>query len=306
MSAPASLANSAVLSNAGAAGPPGAPEAPRPRTFEELAALGEDRLDAARGAALIARDAYASLDVEGLLGRLDDLAAPLVARELSALPLDAQAIEIGRHLYEVVGFRGNEADYYDPKNSLLVDVLDRKLGIPITLALVYVEVARRAGVVAHGVGFPGHFLVRIDAADPAANAAPVFVDPFFGGRILDRPALERLLRRAAGAAQTLADEHLAPASARAILVRMLVNLKWIYTTRGDLARAHLALDRMVTLTPESVAAVRERGMLAAKLGAVEAARADLARSLELQPEAADAGAIRARIEELGATKRQLN
>jgi regulator of sirC expression with transglutaminase-like and TPR domain len=87
---------------------------------------------------------------------------------------------------------------------------------------------------------------------------------------------------------------------------MLVNLKWIYTTRGDLARAHLALDRMVTLTPDSVAALRERGMLAAKLGAVEAARADLARSLELQPEASDATAIRTRIEELGATKRALN
>ncbi len=300
MTAPSSLAASVV--------PPantGAPSAPGSRSFEELAALGDDRLDAARGAAFIARDAYASLDVDALLARLDDLAAPLVARDLAALPLDAQAIEIGRHLYEVIGFRGNEADYYDPKNSLLVDVLDRKLGIPITLALVYVEVARRAGVVAHGVGFPGHFLVRIDGA-AGTNAAPVFVDPFFGGRILDRPALERLLRRAAGAAQALADEHLVPASSRAILVRMLVNLKWIYTTRGDLARAHLALDRMVTLTPESVAAVRERGMLAARLGAVEAARADLARSLELQPEAADAGAIRARIEELGATKRQLN
>jgi regulator of sirC expression with transglutaminase-like and TPR domain len=299
MSAPPGLADSLAPSDAGS------PAARPPRSFDEMASLRDDQIDVARGAAFIARDAYAGLDVDALLARIDALAAPLVARDLAALPLDAQAAEIAHHLYEVVGFRGNEADYYDPKNSLLVDVLDRKLGIPITLALVYVEVARRAGVVARGVGFPGHFLVRIDSPS-SGDAAPVFVDPFFGGRVLDRAALERLLRRAAGAAQALSDEHLAPASPRTILVRMLVNLKWIYTTRGDLARAHLALDRLVTLTPESVAALRERGMLAAKLGAVEAARADLARSLELQPEAGDADAIRARIEELGATKRPLN
>lgn len=275
-----------------------------PRTFDAIAALEDDRIDVARGAALIARDAYAGLDVDALLARFDDLAAPLVARGIAALPPAEQAAAIAHRLYEELGFRGNESDYYDPRNSLLVDVLDRKLGIPITLALVYVEVAQRAGVRARGVGFPGHFLVRIDA--PESDAPPLMVDPFFGGKVLDRTALERLLRRAAGAAQVLSDEHLAPASGRAILVRMLVNLKWIYTTRGDLARAHLALDRMVTLTPSSAAALRERGTLAAKLGAVEAARADLARALELQPEASDASAIRARIEELGRATRPLN
>jgi regulator of sirC expression with transglutaminase-like and TPR domain len=277
-----------------------------PRTFEEMAALGDECIDAARGAAFIARDAYAALDVDALVARLDELAAPLRDRSLAMLSLEEQAAALAKHLYEGAGFRGNEADYYDPRNSLLADVLDRKLGIPITLALVYVEVARRAGVNAHGVGFPGHFLVRLDVPTGAAPRDPIFVDPFFGGRVLDRSALERLLHRAAGASQSLNDEHLAPASPRAILVRMLVNLKWIYTTRGDLARAHLALDRMVTLTPDSAAAVRERGMLAAKLGAVEAARADLSRALELQPEAADANAIRERIAELGAQKAALN
>jgi len=282
-------------------------ERPRPRTFEEMARLSDWDIDVGRGAAFIARDAYAATDVDAVVARFDALAAPLVAHGLAHLPNATQAQELAHYLYEACGFRGNEADYYDPKNSLITDVLDRKLGIPITLALVYVEVARRAGVLARGVGFPGHFLVRVEPSHAdGADTPAIFVDPFFGGRVLDRPALERLLRRAAGAAQTLADEHLAPASPRAILVRMLVNLKWIYTTRGDLSRAHLALDRLVTLSPDSPAALRERGMLAAKLGALEAARADLSRALELQPEASDATAIRARIEELGATKRALN
>jgi regulator of sirC expression with transglutaminase-like and TPR domain len=184
----------------------------------------------------------------------------------------------------------------------LPDVLDRKLGIPITLALVYVEVAKRLGIAARGVSFPGHFLVRLETG----GDAPLFIDPFFGGRILDRDALLRLLRRSTGPNQELKDEHLAPASPRTILMRMLINLKWIYTTRGDLARAHLALDRIVSLSPEAPAALRERGLLAARLGAVEAARADLTRLLEIQPEVSDANVIRARLEELNATKRALN
>ena len=173
------------------------------------------------------------------------------------------------HLYETLGYRGNEQDYYDPKNSLLPDVLDRKLGIPITLALVYCEVARRIGVRARGVSFPGHFLVRVDAAE--REDAPVVVDPFFGGRRLDDAGLTKLLGRAAPSQTLSVAEHLAAASPRAVLVRMLINLKWIYATRGDFARAMLALDRIVCLTPDSAPALRERGMLAARLGSVEGA-----------------------------------
>jgi regulator of sirC expression with transglutaminase-like and TPR domain len=114
------------------------------------------------------------------------------------------------------------------------------------------------------------------------------------------------LRRSTSPSTELTAEHLAPASPRAILVRMLINLKWIYVTRGDYARALLALDRIISLTPDSVPAIRERGMLAARLGAVEAARADLSRLLELAPEASDASAIRARLDELSATRKALN
>ena len=278
-----------------------------PATFDALAARPDEAIDVAHGAALIARDAHAKLDLPALLARFDALAAPLAQLPggLAGLCPAEQAAKLADHLYGVIGFRGNEADYYDPRNSLLPDVLDRKLGIPLTLAIVYVEVARRCGVPACGVSFPAHFLVRIDVK-PGDVGEPVFVDPFFGGRVLNREALERLLRRGTTPGQKLEEEHLAPATPRAILVRMLINLKWIYMTRGDYARAHLALDRIVSLTPDSAAALRERGMLAARLGAVEAARADLSRLLEIQPDTSDAKAIRARIEELSAAKRVLN
>jgi regulator of sirC expression with transglutaminase-like and TPR domain len=277
---------------------------PRPTSFEELAALPDECIDVATGAALIARDAYATLDVDRLVERLDDLAAPLAARNLALVPPREQAAAISLHLYEQLGFRGNEQEYYDPKNSLLPDVLDRRLGIPITLAVVYCEVARRAGVRARGVSFPGHFLVRVDPV--GTDDAPIAVDPFFGGRHLDDAGLQTLLKRASLSHEISLAEHLAPASVRTILVRMLINLKWIYATRGDFARALLALDRIISLTPDSVPALRERGLLAARLGAVEAARADLSRLLELVPQVPDASSIRQRLEELRTKASVLN
>jgi regulator of sirC expression with transglutaminase-like and TPR domain len=275
---------------------PPLPLLPRPATFEQLAALPDELVDVATGAALIARDAYGTTDVDRLLARFDDLAAPLAGRDLQSLSPEEQADAVSDYLYETLAFKGNEQDYYDPRNSLLPDVLDRKLGIPITLALVYCEVSRRVGVRARGVSFPGHFLVRVDARD--REDAPVAVNPFFGGRRLDHAGLQRLLQRAAPSQSLSTEEHLAPASARTMLVRMLINLKWVHATRGDFARALLALDRIISLTPDSAPALRERGLLAARLGAVEAARADLSRLLELTPQAPDANNIRERLEEL--------
>jgi regulator of sirC expression with transglutaminase-like and TPR domain len=280
------------------------PASARPTTFEQLAALPEERIDVVMGAALIARDAYAGLDLERLDARFDELAAPLIARGAGSRSPAEQVQMVSSYLYEELGFRGNEQDYYDPKNSLLPDVLDRRLGIPITLALVYCEVARRAGIRARGVSFPGHFLVRVDPA--GRDDSPLAVDPFFGGRVLDEVGLQKLLERSSPAQKLVLEEHLAPASPKTMLVRMLINLKWIYATRGDFARALLALDRIICLTPDSVPALRERGLLAVRLGAVEAARADLSRLLELVPQAPDASTIRKQLEELHAKVAVLN
>jgi regulator of sirC expression with transglutaminase-like and TPR domain len=280
------------------------PQLARPTTFEQLAALPDECIDVALGAALISRDTYASLDVERLMLRFDEMAAPLMSQNLASLDPEGQADALSRRMFDELAFRGNEQDYYDPRNSLLPDVLDRKLGIPITLALVYCEIAKRAGVRARGISFPGHFLVRVDAPD--RDDAPVTVDPFFGGRRLNRAALSKLLERASSTQKLSLEDQMVAASARAMLVRMLVNLKWIYATRGDFARALLALDRIISLTPDSVPALRERGLLAARLGSVESARADLARLLELVPQAPDANSIRQRLEELRAKASVLN
>lgn len=273
--------------------------------FEELACGTEQTIDVALGAALIARDAYDDLDVTSLLARFEELAAPLMRLGLAQMTPEAQALEMAHYLYERQGFAGNESDYYDPKNSLLPDVLERRLGIPITLALVYCEVAKRVGVPAQGVGFPGHFLVRIDRRSDS-HLPPVMVDPFFNGRMLDEKSLVSLLRRVVGPSETLRPEHLAPAPPRLILARMLTNLKAVYLARGEDTRALLALDRLVSLTPDAPFALRERGMLAARLGSIEVARTDLSRFLELSPEGSEAQAVRARLESLGTTRHWLN
>ncbi|HEY2510357.1 MAG TPA: transglutaminase-like domain-containing protein, partial [Polyangiaceae bacterium] len=196
-------------------------ESPLPRRFEELAALPDAAIDVALGAAMIARDVYGGLDVNRVLAQMSALAAPLAGDGLGEAPAERQVARLSEHLYATLGFRGNEKEYYDPRNSLISDVLDRRMGIPITLAIVYCEVARRAGVPACGVGFPGHFLVRVERA----SGEPIFVDPFYAGRALDEAALTRMVTRALGQETTLKPEHLVPASPRAILVRVLTNLK---------------------------------------------------------------------------------
>jgi regulator of sirC expression with transglutaminase-like and TPR domain len=173
-------------------------------------------------------------------------------------------------------------------------VLDRRLGIPISLAVVYMEVARRCGVSVNGVGFPGHFLVRLD--DPIRNEA-LLADPFGGGVALDRSALQRLLSQT-GATKKLDSSMLLPASTRQILARMLMNLRGIYATRGDYPRLLLVLDRMIDLLPDIANEVRDRGLLWAKLGAPVAALDDLRRYVDSLPNAGDVAEIRRLISQL--------
>lgn len=279
-----------------------APYVQKVATFEELAARRDEDLDVALGAALIAKDVYPDVDVGKLLARFDELAKPLEAGAFADRPARGQADGLAHYLYDACGFSGNEADFYDPRNSLLPDVLDRRLGIPISLALVYCEVARRAGISARGVAFPGHFLVRIDT--PKEDA--LMVDPFFGGRALDDAGLKKILARVTGEDRPVLPHYLEPATSRGMLVRMLVNLRAIYLSRGDMARAMLAVDRMLCLTPDAPEPLRERGLLSMRLGAVEAARSDLERFLQIAPDAQDAPAIRARLKELRAKPRLTN
>jgi regulator of sirC expression with transglutaminase-like and TPR domain len=274
--------------------------------FEDLARLKDGEIDVALGAALVARDVYPDLDVQAVLDDLDRLAAPLFPARLEQHPAEEQARALNEHIYGTMGFQGNESDYYDPKNSLLSDVLLRKMGIPLTLAIVYCEVARRVGVPARGVGFPGHFIVRIERVG-RGGASPLVIDPFFGGRVLQEAELKARLGRILGPNGSAdVDSHLAPATPRAILVRMLTNLKAIYLTRGEKARAHLAVDRIASLLPNAAGPLFERGRLAAQLGARESARSDLTRALTLHPDDADERAIRAELAQLGGERASLN
>ena len=276
-------------------------------SFDELAARPDDELDVALGAAVVARDTYDDLDVGALLERLAALGNPLAA--LSAVTPDDPAALRERvvavsQLFTSLGFRANTDDYYDPKNSLLPDVLERKVGIPITLSIVWCAIARRAGLVACGISFPGHFLVRVDAstAPNAANGAPaappIIVDPFHDGRIVDDETATALLRRARGEGAALQEALFAPATSRAILVRLLTNLEATWAKRGEHARAFVAVDRIVTLVPDSARMLRERAALALRIGATEVARADLTRVIELEPQAPDIPHIEARLAKL--------
>lgn len=240
------------------------------------------------GAALIARDAYPQLSPADVLSRFDALARELDRHRLDQAPAEVAARAIGDHVHRVHGFRGNAEDYGDPRNSYLNDVLERRLGIPITLSIVTMAVARRVGVQVRGVSFPGHFLVRYERA----HGGPLIADPFHGGRVLGADDLARLLRQSAGPSSRLQVRHLEPASTRAIMVRMLQNLKAAHLARGEGAKALLASTRIATLIPREPSAIRDRGLLQAQLGAPAGARADLLRYLELAPRAADAPKIR--------------
>ncbi len=269
--------------------------------FDEWTGGGQRDLDATGnvrhvevGAALIARDAYPRLSPAEVLARLDALARDLDPLRLDRAPAEDAARAIGDHLHRVHGFRGNVDDYGDPRNSYLNDVLERRLGIPITLSIVTMAVARRVGVQARGVSFPGHFLVRFERA----YGGPVVVDPFHGGRVHDHDALVRLLRQSAGASARLQLRHLEPASTRAIMVRVLQNLKAAHLARGEGAKALVAAARIASLVPREPWAIRDRGLLQAQLGAPVGARADLLRYLELAPRAADAPRIRQMVAQL--------
>jgi regulator of sirC expression with transglutaminase-like and TPR domain len=190
----------------------------------------EIRLDL--GALLIAAHAHPSLDVATRLAQLDELAASIEGDDGAAVA-DA--------LFGTGGFAGNTVDYYDPANSYLDDVLDRKLGIPITLSVLMIEVGRRAGVALHGVGMPGHFLVGAGppfghgAGPPFGHGAGPYFDPFHGGVRLDAPACEQLFQRLQGGTEPFRAEYLAPVGPRAVLDRMLANLQHTLLARSPAA-----------------------------------------------------------------------
>jgi regulator of sirC expression with transglutaminase-like and TPR domain len=218
--------------------------------FAHLVRKPDAELDLERGALLVAEAEYPGLDVAGFVAKLDGFG--LMARErLRTLGLDRPDATAAERLqaildvmYRRLKFRGNVNDYYDPRNSFLNEVIDRRTGIPITLAVILLAICRRAGVEARGVSFPGHFLVR----SPGRKGVPVFVDPF-EGRPLEPEQLQALYEQATGDPGDVDDRYLQPACRRQILARMLNNLRNIYEVRGDRDRLRRVLERMAVVSP---------------------------------------------------------
>jgi regulator of sirC expression with transglutaminase-like and TPR domain len=254
--------------------------------FREYAEQPDADLALWTGALLVARDEHPALDFDRETQRIDALAAGLDARRLRRSSLDGRIDTLAAYLFEECGFACNVADYYDPNNSFVDVVLDRRLGIPVTLAVVYVEVAIRAGVDARGVAFPGHFLVRVESEHEVRHVDPV------DGSVVDTAELERRVRAVLGERAFLQPDMLEPTPVRHTIARMLMNLRGIYAERGDFARLLVVLDRLIDLLPVLGSEVRDRGLLKAKLGAPRAAIDDLARYVESLSNAEDVDEIR--------------
>jgi regulator of sirC expression with transglutaminase-like and TPR domain len=269
-----------------------APATTRAR-FTELVGSGDDGIDLAEATLLIAAEAYPGLDITRYMRALDELAAE-AERAVGATGSDAERV---RKLVEFLSiqrqFRGNQDDYYDRRNSFLNEVIERRTGIPITLAVVYMEVARRLGLVLHGVGFPGHFLAKHPGASPE-----LIIDPFFGQILSARDCAERL-RAVLGDHAKLEPGHLRAATPKEILVRILRNLKQIYLQARELEPALSCSERILLIEPELAHELRDRGLLYEQLECFAAARGDLERFLALAPEDPSAATIRERLIDLG-------
>jgi regulator of sirC expression with transglutaminase-like and TPR domain len=270
-----------------------------PTALQYFAALvaDEDSLSTLEAAIAVAQDDDPSLDTQAVLSHVDQLAATLKRR----VPADAAALQrlrlLNRYFFNELGFAGNVNDYYDPDNSYLPAVLVRRRGIPITLAIVYIELATQIGLHAVGVAFPGHFLVKLHMPQ-----GEVVIDPF-SGRSLSRGELDERLQPFRQRQGLVGDDavplglYLQAASPRDVLARLLRNLKEIFRTSGELQRLLAVQERLVILLPDDWEERRDRGLLHAELGRIDLARADIEAYLARRRDAGDAAPLRRRLRE---------
>jgi len=234
-----------------------------------------------RPALELARIEYPDLNFEPYILLLDELAR-LVAGRMGEQSGRAFLSAASLVLFGEFGLTGNESDYYDPRNSFLNDVLIRRKGIPITLSVIYVEIARRLRQPVYGISLPGHFMVRYDDGDQGA-----FIDPFHGGDLLTREQCVELARGLTSVDVTVDENAFAPASPRAILVRMLNNLRTIYVHREDWPKLLAVLNIVLQAMPDSAEDYKQRGVAWVQMNELQRGMADFQRYLELAPEAED-------------------
>jgi regulator of sirC expression with transglutaminase-like and TPR domain len=263
--------------------------------LEHLARDPRAPLDLAELALGLARDEYPQLDAEAYLAEIDGMAHE--ARRYLRGALESQVTGLCRYLFHEMGFRGNDRDYYDPRNSYLNQVLDRRTGIPISLSAVVMAVGGRAGLEVQGVGLPGHFIVKA----VRGGRAELF-DPFHGGRRLSVEACETLVRQVTGEPFRVTAEGLAAVPLGAIVTRMLNNLKAVYLKGGDFPRAVRVMERLRLLDPADALQRRDLGTSLLHAGQPGKAIDHLKAYLAAAPQAADAAVVR---QLLGRARRQV-
>jgi regulator of sirC expression with transglutaminase-like and TPR domain len=277
--------------------------------FSALLATEDEHIDLARACLQVAEDAYPGLDVDGYLGEIERFAKRLGARLASDASVEDRVIELNDFLFADLGFHGNADDYYDPRNSYLNEVIDRRRGIPITLSVLYLEIGRRIGLRLEGVSFPGHFLVRVPM-----RGGTLVLDPFSGGAPQSeadlRERLKRVIPGGATGGVAVADlpltQFLEPAGNRQILARLLRNLKGVYREKDKPERLLEVLNRMIIVSPDAAGERRDRGYVYHRLECWRPALQDLADYLEREPAAPDMDEVRARVVELSQRCARLN
>lgn len=272
--------------------------------WARIIAAPDDSINLAEAALAIAAEEYRDLDVRAYLERLDEMGATLKRRLWPDISTADSVRTLNHYLFDELGFSGNSADYYDPRNSFLNDVIERRLGIPITLSVVYMEVGRRVGLSLHGISFPGHFLVKCTVREGA-----IVLDPYAKGISLGVEDLVRRLRTWRNGLEPdaeLVKQTLATAGSREILARILRNLRGIYLTKGTLTKALHACDRIISLAPQAAEEYRDRGKIYLDLECFRAALADYRTYLLLKPEADDADEVQGRTMELQQLAARLN
>lgn len=251
------------------------------------AGAGFDIVDAA---AWVAAEEYPELEVERLLARVRLISAEGARRADDLSNPFARLETLRSYLFDELGFRGNEKEYNDPRNSFLNEVLDRRLGNPLTLSVLFLDVARASGFDARGVGLPGHFVARV-----SYGGRSVFVDPYHAGQVISEDDCRQLVSRTTGRPSLFRRSLLQGTDERSMLTRLLLNLKYIYVKSEDFPRALAAVERLLLIAPDDPTEIRDRGFLHAHLGRPGAAVSDLESYLALTPDARDADSVRGRV-----------
>jgi regulator of sirC expression with transglutaminase-like and TPR domain len=274
--------------------------APLPK-LADIASLDDESIDLPTAALVIAADEYPHLDLQQYLDKLEQIA--IDARKASKRLSDPSdiLIAINSVVFLEYGYHGNRENYYDPRNSYLNQVIDRRTGIPITLSIMYMEVARRIGMRLLRVGTPGHFLVK-----HSGPSGEIYCDPFNGGRLMDAAGCAKLVEDISGGKLDLRLEDLSGVSKKQILTRMLTNLVRVYSEGKDYARAVRAVDRALAINPDQTSYYRDRGLLLLAAGRELESIRSLQQYVRLKPGAPDAASIRASIKKIRAELSRLN